>query len=285
MPGVLWQRRQFHLQQNAQAYVPRLAQREEVGRAIRSIFLAPDRVEAEQLLAKTMARHTKTAPELARWMETNLPEGFTVFALPACQRRMLRTSNLLEALNKELRRRTRVATLFPNEASLLRLVTAVLIEFRDEWETGRIYLPRETSRSAVTFKPSYGRTVAFPPRDLLPLSGSPKARDVQALKAVVAASPSGRLDWLPLRPPLGSWRPDSPPVGPLEARRGKRARTRTDLRLPLRKRLLLPAAPPPRQPRRPEAEQGQGAGLGDGGDSIHRHVRADRRGDDPGPEQ
>lgn len=145
LPGVLWQRCQFHLQQNAQAYVPRLAQREEVGRDIRSIFLAPDRVEAEQLLAKTVARYAKTAPELARWMETNLPEGFTVFARPACQRRMLRTSNLLEALNKELRRRTRVATLFPNEASLLRLVTAVLIEFSDEWETGRIYLPRETS--------------------------------------------------------------------------------------------------------------------------------------------
>jgi transposase-like protein len=57
---------------------------------------------------------------------------------------MLRTVNLLECLNKEVRRRTRVATLFPNEASLLRLVSAVLAEFSEEWETGRTYLPRET---------------------------------------------------------------------------------------------------------------------------------------------
>lgn len=53
---------------------------------------------------------------------------------------MLRTTNVLERLNKEIKRRTRVATLFPNESSLLRLVSAVLNEISDEWETGRVYL-------------------------------------------------------------------------------------------------------------------------------------------------
>ncbi|MCP3914488.1 MAG: IS256 family transposase, partial [bacterium] len=73
----------------------------------------------------------------AEWMEANLPEGLTVFALPVHQRRRMRTSNMLERLNRELKRRTRVATLFPNEASLLRLV---LVEVSEEWETGKIYL-------------------------------------------------------------------------------------------------------------------------------------------------
>jgi putative transposase len=52
----------------------------------------------------------------------------------------MRTTNMLERQNRELKRRTRVATLFPNEASLLRLVTAVLVELSDEWETGMKYL-------------------------------------------------------------------------------------------------------------------------------------------------
>jgi putative transposase len=70
-------------------------------------------------------------------MEDNLREGLTVFALPPAHRRKLRTTNLLERLNKELKRRTRVATRFPNESSLLPLVSAVLIEQSEEWETGK----------------------------------------------------------------------------------------------------------------------------------------------------
>ena len=74
-----------------------------------------------------------------------MPEGLTVFALPAEHRRRLRTSNPLERLNEEIKRRTRVATLFPNEASLLRLVTAILQETSEDWETGKIYLNLETN--------------------------------------------------------------------------------------------------------------------------------------------
>jgi transposase-like protein len=73
-------------------------------------------------------------------MQTGLPEGFTVFMLPQRHRRQLRTANMLERVNKEIKRRTRVATLFPNEPSLLRLVSAVLMEISDEWETGKTYL-------------------------------------------------------------------------------------------------------------------------------------------------
>jgi len=139
-PGVLWQRCQCHLQRNAIAYVPKVEMREQVARDIRSIFNAPDKYEADRLLSKTIEAYRESAPRLAEWMEGNLPEGLTVFALPVHQRRRMRTSNMLERLNRELKRRTRVATLFPNEASLLRLVSAVLVEVSEEWETGKIYL-------------------------------------------------------------------------------------------------------------------------------------------------
>jgi putative transposase len=139
--GVPWQRCQFHLQQNAQAYVPRLDQRQEVAAAIRSIFEASERPEAERQLQLAVTKYQASAPKLALWMEENIPQGLTVFMMPACQRRRLRTSNLLERLNREIKRRTRVASLFPNEASLLRLVSAILSETSEEWESGKRYLP------------------------------------------------------------------------------------------------------------------------------------------------
>ena len=141
--AVPWQRCQFHLQQNAQAYVPRLDQRAEVARKIRSIFECSNRPAAEQRLKEIVALYAKSAPKLARWMEDNLPQGFTVFMLPAAHQKRLRTSNALERVNMELKRRTRVARVFPNEKSLLRLITALLSETSDDWETGKIYLNME----------------------------------------------------------------------------------------------------------------------------------------------
>ncbi len=140
MPNVPWQRCQFHLQRNAMSFVPRLPMRREVAESLRVVFNAPDRAEAERRLAATVKQYRETAPKLAEWMEENVPESLSVFALPSSHRRMLRTTNVLERLNKEIKRRTRVATLFPNESSLLRLVSAVLAEISDDWETGRVYI-------------------------------------------------------------------------------------------------------------------------------------------------
>jgi transposase-like protein len=142
-PSVPWQRCQFHLQQNAQAYVPRLDQRAEVAAALRSVFDAPNRPAAESRLKEVVVRYAKDSPRLAAWMEENLPQGLNVFALPAAHQKRLRTSNALERVNLELKRRTRVASLFPNEASLLRLVSALLQETSEGWETGKVYLNME----------------------------------------------------------------------------------------------------------------------------------------------
>lgn len=138
--GILWQRCQFHLQQNAQAYVPRTDLKTEVAADIRAIFNAPDRQAADTLLAKTVAKYSQTASRLATWLEENIPQGLTVFSLPTTHRRRLRTTNGLERLNREIRRRSRVAALFPNEASCLRLVTAIVMETSEDWLTARTYL-------------------------------------------------------------------------------------------------------------------------------------------------
>ena len=73
-----------------------------------------------------------------------MPEGLTVFELPQKHRKKLRTSNALERLHEEIKRRTRVARLFPNEASLLRLVSAIEMEISEDWVAGKRYLNMKT---------------------------------------------------------------------------------------------------------------------------------------------
>jgi transposase-like protein len=141
--GVPWQRCQFHLQQNASAYVPRKDMRAEVAADLRTIFNAPDRQMAEAYLKKVVEKYAKSASRLADWIEQNIPEGLTVFAFPLKHQRKLRTSNPIERLNREIRRRTAVVSIFPNEAACLRLISAVLMEYDEEWQTGRVYLTFE----------------------------------------------------------------------------------------------------------------------------------------------
>jgi putative transposase len=116
-PGVAWQRCQFHLQQNAGHYVPRIEMPRQVAGDLRAIFESSDRYEAERRLRQAVEKYAPKAPKLSAWLEANVPESFTVFAFPETHRRRLRTSNIMERISKEIKRRTRVATLFPNEAA------------------------------------------------------------------------------------------------------------------------------------------------------------------------
>lgn len=114
-----------------------MSRRRQVATDIRSVFDSHDRTRAEARLAEIVGKFRRTESRLAAWMESSLPEGLTIFQLPEHYRRRLRTSNGAESLTLRIKRRTRVAGLFPNEASVLRLVTAILMESSEEWETAR----------------------------------------------------------------------------------------------------------------------------------------------------
>ena len=135
--SVKWQRCQFHLQQNAQGYVPKISLRKSVSRD------APDFNEARRLLGIVVDKYNDSAPKLSRWMEDNLPEGLTAFSFPAEHWKKIRTSNCMERINREIKRRTRVVSIFPNEASCLRLVSAVLMEINQDWEGTRKFMDME----------------------------------------------------------------------------------------------------------------------------------------------
>lgn len=144
LAGVPWQRCQFHLAKNLLDHLPPNIPQEEASADLRAVFNAPNRAEADRLLDLMVSKYAPMAKKLAGWLEADVPEGLTVFDFPSEHRRRLRTNNGLERLNREIKRRTRVASIFPNEASLLRLATAVLLEIDDEWQTEKRYLPKAT---------------------------------------------------------------------------------------------------------------------------------------------
>lgn len=151
--GVPWQRCQYHLQQNASAYVPRKDMLAEVASDIRMVFNAPDRVTAESYLDRIVKKYEQTASRLASWLEKNIPEGLTVFDFPAAHRRKIRTVNILERVSQEIKRRTRVVGIFPNEASCLRLVSAILMEIDEQWQIGRTYVRFEKENRSPWLSP------------------------------------------------------------------------------------------------------------------------------------
>lgn len=135
-----WQRCQFHLQKNAQEHVTKQHLKSKVASDIKVIFNADDLAHAEERLTDFVNTYSESQPKLAAWAEDNLREGFTVFALPEAHRKRMRTSNACENVNGQIKKRTKVVGLFPSEESLLRLVTGVLIEISETWETSKTYI-------------------------------------------------------------------------------------------------------------------------------------------------
>ncbi len=139
-PSIPWQRCQFHLQHNAQSYVPKLSMKKSVAKDIKDIFNAPNLNEAKRLLQLTVDKYRAKATKLSDWMENNLIEGFNTFQFPEEHWLRLRTSNLAERINKEIKKRTRIVGIFPNGDSCLRLVTAMLVETDEDWSLQKPYL-------------------------------------------------------------------------------------------------------------------------------------------------
>ncbi|MGO9544240.1 MAG: IS256 family transposase [Rhodomicrobium sp.] len=134
LPGARWQRCQFHLAQNAIHHTPNQAIRKTIGEELRAVWDAPSLGGAEEELKRLVAKYRNTAPKLAAWLEENVPEGLAVFKLPREHWRPMRTSNLIErSIQQELKRRTRKIRVFPNEASLIRLASAILVEIDEQW--------------------------------------------------------------------------------------------------------------------------------------------------------
>jgi transposase-like protein len=144
--GAVWQRCQVHFVRNALSLCGR-QQRPLVLRLMKLVTESATRVAAKAALAAAIAELENKAPKVARLLEEHGEEILGVYALPEAHRKRMRTTNMLERQNQELKRRTRVVRVFPHEQSCLRLIAALLMETNQEW-MGRIYLRMEEESGA-----------------------------------------------------------------------------------------------------------------------------------------
>ncbi len=140
--GASWQRCQTHLTRNVMDAAPKAVQSELHSR-LRTLFEAPDRATVDTLWAKLLQDFGDRAPRALAILEDGLEDALAVLQLPESLRQRLRTTNGVERLNAEIRRRERVIRIFPNRDSAVRLLGALLLERHEVWATGTRYLNLE----------------------------------------------------------------------------------------------------------------------------------------------
>jgi len=141
-PSVAWQRCLFHLAQNAGSQSPSVSMRPEICSAVKEIYTAQDRAEAEIRMKKVIRQYEGRARNFCDWLEENFIEGLTFFEYPKAHWQKIRTSNVVERINREQKRRTRVSGLFPSVSSCERLVGAIAMQMHEEWAVNGRYLTK-----------------------------------------------------------------------------------------------------------------------------------------------
>jgi len=136
--GCTWQRCQTHLASDVLEAVPK-SLRQELHEHLRILFEAPDMATARLLLEQLLQIYTSRVPMANATLEAGFDDATAVLALPELYRRRLRTSNGMERLNEEVRRRERIIRIFPNRESAIRLLGAVLMERHEQWTMGHRY--------------------------------------------------------------------------------------------------------------------------------------------------
>ena len=139
LPEAAWQRCYVHFLRNALDHLPRKAD-DDCLQELRWIYDRRDLKEAQQDLAAWLKRWEKRYPKLADWAEENIGETLTFYRLPRQHHKHMKSTNMLERLNEEIRRRTRVVRIFPNEESCLRLVRALCVETHEAWLEANRYI-------------------------------------------------------------------------------------------------------------------------------------------------
>jgi len=136
--GVIWQRCQTHFMRNILGHSPRYL-KQDIANDVKLIFKAENKTVALQLGRDTIARYEAKAARAMDCLENGLDDGIAVLLLPQRYRQRLRTSNLAERMNEEIRRRERVIRIFPNDDAVMRLIGSLLAEKYDEWQASSKY--------------------------------------------------------------------------------------------------------------------------------------------------
>jgi len=139
LPGAVWQRCYVHFLRNALDYVPRKVD-DDCLQELRWIYDRRDLAEVRRDIAQWLAKWQAKYPKLCDWAEDNIEETLTYYRLPLAHHKHMKSTNMLERLNQEIKRRTHVVRIFPNMESCLRLVRALVVETHENWLEGTRYL-------------------------------------------------------------------------------------------------------------------------------------------------
>ena len=142
LPQAFWQRCYVHFLRNSLDYLPRKAD-DDCLTELRWFYERRNVEEARRDLAAWLSKWQRKYPKLCEWVEANIEETFTFYRLPKEHHKHLKSTNVLERLNQELKRRTHVVRIFPNEASCLRLIRALAVEIHEDWLETHRYLNME----------------------------------------------------------------------------------------------------------------------------------------------
>lgn len=139
LPEAIWQRCYVHFLRNAVDYLPRKGD-DDCLRELRWLYDRRDLNEARKDLASWLQRWQEKYPRLCAWVEDNIEETLSFYSLPHGHHKHLKSTNMLERLNEEIKRRTRVVRIFPNAPSCLRLIRALAVETHENWIEAHRYL-------------------------------------------------------------------------------------------------------------------------------------------------
>jgi len=146
--GASWQRCKVHIMRNILAHIPHRDKAEFAGQ-LKEIWLAPSAEGAKERAAELCEKYAAKYPKATQTLEDGLEDSLSFYAFPKLDARKIASTNMLERLNEEIRRRTRVVGIFPNPDSYLRLVTTLLMEYAEDWSVSRAYLSEESIRTLL----------------------------------------------------------------------------------------------------------------------------------------
>ena len=147
-PGTSWQRCKVHFMRNILAHVTQQA-KDIFAKELKEIWHAPDETVAKNRAMDIIQRYGKRFPQAMTILEEGLQDSLSCYAYPELDQRKISTTNMLERLNKEIRRRSRVVGIFPNPESYIRLITMYMIEYTEDWSTSQAYLSRQSIQSVL----------------------------------------------------------------------------------------------------------------------------------------
>ena len=145
-PGASWQRCKVHFMRNILVHVPH-KEKERFAGLLKGIWLTTDLETAKQRARELADQYKEKCPKAIETLEEGLEDALTFLAFPKLDARKVSSNNMLERLNKEIRRRTRAVGIFPNPESYLRLVTVYLMEYSEDWSVTRSYLSEESLKA------------------------------------------------------------------------------------------------------------------------------------------